>query len=50
VGARNGIEIVHDSSIIATALVSFYIRDPDGNVIQALYEPTNKFASFRRKY
>ena len=36
----NGIEIVHELKHHRDGSVSFYIRDPDGHVIQALYEPT----------
>ena len=35
-----GVEIVHELKHHRDGSVSFYIRDPDGNVIQALYEPT----------
>jgi catechol 2,3-dioxygenase-like lactoylglutathione lyase family enzyme len=35
-----GIDIVHPLKRHRDGSVSFYIRDPDGNVIQALYEPT----------
>ena len=35
-----GIDIVHPLKHHRDGSVSFYIRDPDGNVIQALYEPT----------
>ena len=34
------LEIVHQLKHHRDGSVSFYIRDPDGNVIQALYEPT----------
>jgi catechol 2,3-dioxygenase-like lactoylglutathione lyase family enzyme len=37
---RSGVEIVHALKHHRDGSVSFYIRDPDGNVIQALYEPT----------
>ncbi len=43
-----GVEIVHELKHHRDGSVSFYIRDPDGNVIQALYEPTispNPFSS-----
>ena len=36
----NQIEIVNPLKHHRDGSVSFYIRDPDGNVIQALYEPT----------
>jgi catechol 2,3-dioxygenase-like lactoylglutathione lyase family enzyme len=36
----NGIEIVHPLRKHRDGSVSFYIRDPDGNIIQVLYEPT----------
>jgi len=36
----SGVEIVHELKHHRDGSVSFYIRDPDGNVIQALYEPT----------
>jgi catechol 2,3-dioxygenase-like lactoylglutathione lyase family enzyme len=42
----NGIEIVHELKHHRDGSVSFYIRDPDGNVIQALYEPTISPQSF----
>ncbi|HVN64179.1 MAG TPA: VOC family protein [Candidatus Binataceae bacterium] len=35
----NGLDIVHHLKHHRDGAVSFYIRDPDGNVIQALYEP-----------
>jgi catechol 2,3-dioxygenase-like lactoylglutathione lyase family enzyme len=35
----SGVEIVHELKHHRDGSVSFYIRDPDGNVIQALYEP-----------
>ncbi|HVA79585.1 MAG TPA: VOC family protein [Candidatus Binataceae bacterium] len=34
------LEIVHPLKHHRDGSVSFYIRDPDGNVIQALFEPT----------
>ena len=34
-----GVEIVHELKHHRDGSVSFYIRDPDGNVIQVLYEP-----------
>ena len=42
----NGVEIVHELKHHRDGSVSFYIRDPDGNVIQALYEPTISPQSF----
>ncbi|MBF6568011.1 MAG: VOC family protein [Candidatus Binataceae bacterium] len=36
---RNEIPIVHPLRRHRDGSVSFYIRDPDGNVIQVLYEP-----------
>ena len=42
-----GIEIVHALKHHRDGSVSFYIRDPDGNVIQALYEPTISPQSFQ---
>jgi catechol 2,3-dioxygenase-like lactoylglutathione lyase family enzyme len=42
----NGVEIVHELRHHRDGSVSFYIRDPDGNVIQALYEPTISPQSF----
>ena len=42
----NGVEIVHKLKHHRDGSVSFYIRDPDGNVIQALYEPTISRQSF----
>ena len=41
-----GVEIVHELKHHRDGSVSFYIRDPDGNVIQALYEPTISPQSF----
>ena len=43
-----GLEIVHELKHHRDGSVSFYIRDPDGNVIQALYEPTISPQSFTR--
>jgi len=43
---RSGVEIVHELRHHRDGAVSFYIRDPDGNVIQALYEPTISPKSF----
>jgi catechol 2,3-dioxygenase-like lactoylglutathione lyase family enzyme len=43
---NNGVEIVHELKHHRDGAVSFYIRDPDGNVIQALYEPTISPQSF----
>jgi catechol 2,3-dioxygenase-like lactoylglutathione lyase family enzyme len=37
---QNEIEIAHPLRRHRDGSVSFYIRDPDGNVIQALYEPS----------
>jgi catechol 2,3-dioxygenase-like lactoylglutathione lyase family enzyme len=42
----SGVEIVHELKHHRDGSVSFYIRDPDGNVIQALYEPTISPQSF----
>ena len=42
-----GVEIVHELKHHRDGSVSFYIRDPDGNVIQALYEPTISPQSFQ---
>ena len=36
----SGVDIVHPLKHHRDGSVSFYIRDPDGNVVQALYEPT----------
>ena len=36
----NGVAIVHPLRKHRDGSVSFYIRDPDGNVVQVLYEPT----------
>ncbi len=44
---QNGIEVVNPLKHHRDGSVSFYIRDPDGNVIQALYEPTISPQSFR---
>ena len=35
----NGIEIVHELRKHRDGSSSFYIRDPDGNLVQVLYEP-----------
>ena len=35
----NGVEIVHELKHHRDGSVSFYVADPDGNVIQVLYEP-----------
>jgi catechol 2,3-dioxygenase-like lactoylglutathione lyase family enzyme len=37
---RNGVDIVNPLRRHRDGSVSFYIRDPDGNVIQVLYEPS----------
>lgn len=42
----NDVEIVHELRHHRDGSVSFYIRDPDGNVIQALFEPTISPQSF----
>ena len=42
-----GVEIVHPLKHHRDGSVSFYIRDPDGNVIQALYEPAISPQSFQ---
>ena len=36
----SGVDIVHPLKHHRDGSVSFYVRDPDGNVIQALFEPT----------
>lgn len=36
---RQHLDIVHPLRHHRDGSVSFYIRDPDGNVVQALYEP-----------
>ncbi len=36
---QNGLDIVHPLKHHRDGSVSFYLRDPDGNVIQVLYEP-----------
>jgi catechol 2,3-dioxygenase-like lactoylglutathione lyase family enzyme len=41
-----GIDIVHPLKHHRDGSVSFYLRDPDGNVIQALYEPSISPQSF----
>jgi len=46
VARANGVEIVHELKHHRDGSVSFYIRDPDGNIIQALYEPTISPQSF----
>jgi len=43
----NHIEVVNPLKHHRDGSVSFYIRDPDGNVIQALYEPTISPRSFQ---
>jgi len=43
-----GLEIVHELKHHRDGSVSFYIRDPDGNLIQALYEPTISPQTFTR--
>ena len=43
-----GLEIVHELKHHRDGSVSFYIRDPDGNLIQALYEPTISPQTFSR--
>lgn len=43
-----GLEIVHELKHHRDGSVSFYIRDPDGNVIQALYEPAISPLTFVR--
>jgi catechol 2,3-dioxygenase-like lactoylglutathione lyase family enzyme len=42
------LEIVHELKHHRDGSVSFYIRDPDGNLIQALYEPTISPQTFIR--
>jgi catechol 2,3-dioxygenase-like lactoylglutathione lyase family enzyme len=37
---QNGVEILHPLRHHRDGTVSFYVRDPDGNVIQLLYEPS----------
>jgi catechol 2,3-dioxygenase-like lactoylglutathione lyase family enzyme len=37
---HNGVAIVHPLRQHRDGSVSFYLRDPDGNVVQVLYEPT----------
>lgn len=37
---QNGVEILHPLRHHRDGAVSFYVRDPDGNVIQLLYEPS----------
>ena len=37
---QNGIEIAHPLRHHRDGSVSFYIRDPDGNLVQVLYEPS----------
>lgn len=43
-----GLEIAHELKHHRDGSVSFYIRDPDGNLIQALYEPTISPQTFTR--
>jgi catechol 2,3-dioxygenase-like lactoylglutathione lyase family enzyme len=45
----NGIEVVHPLRHHRDGSVSFYIRDPDGNVIQVLYEPSISPLEFARQ-
>lgn len=42
------LKIVHELKHHRDGSVSFYIRDPDGNLIQALYEPTISPQTFTR--
>lgn len=44
----DGLEIVHPLKHHRDDSVSFYIRDPDGNVIQVLYEPAVSPLRFTR--
>ena len=37
---QNGVEILNPLRHHRDGAVSFYVRDPDGNVIQLLYEPS----------
>ena len=37
---QNGIEIAHPLRHHRDGSVSFYLRDPDGNLVQVLYEPS----------
>jgi catechol 2,3-dioxygenase-like lactoylglutathione lyase family enzyme len=37
---QNGIEVAHPLRHHRDGSVSFYIRDPDGNLVQVLYEPS----------
>jgi len=43
-----GLEIVHELKKHRDGSMSFYIHDPDGNLIQALYEPTVSPQTFTR--
>jgi catechol 2,3-dioxygenase-like lactoylglutathione lyase family enzyme len=43
---QNQLDVVHPLKHHRDGSVSFYIRDPDGNVIQVLYEPTISPKSF----
>jgi catechol 2,3-dioxygenase-like lactoylglutathione lyase family enzyme len=43
---QNGVSIIHPLRHHRDGSVSFYIRDPDGNVIQLLYEPSISPISF----
>jgi len=44
----NGIDVAHPLRRHRDGSVSFYIRDPDGNVIQILYEPSISPLNLRR--
>lgn len=43
---NDGMTIVHPLRYHRDGSVSFYIKDPDGNVIQVLYEPSISSLSF----
>ena len=43
---QNHLDVVHPRKRHRDGTVSFYIRDPDGNAIQVLYEPSISPQSF----
>jgi catechol 2,3-dioxygenase-like lactoylglutathione lyase family enzyme len=45
---NNGVDIANPLRRHRDGSVSFYIRDPDGNVIQVLYEPSISPLNFHR--
>jgi catechol 2,3-dioxygenase-like lactoylglutathione lyase family enzyme len=43
---EQGLDIVHPLRTHRDGAVSFYLRDPDGNVVQVLYEPAISRVAF----